>query len=808
MSDHERGPMARRDFLRTLAAASAAVGVAPLSAEAMWRGPATGGGADASTTGTSSARAGAVASPPPRVPLQQLSLKGYTALGGFSQGGNAWRVEEDLRTPDGSLVLTDGNQAIVLGKRTEATWDEAEKPWLGLALADVATSGADLLADRLLAHGQPDEHAVRLATPPPASTLDPENYYGRLPWTTFVGTPQCADTMPVYTSGSTRGFHADQAFNDLHDPKKVARRREGLLGGWLPAVHKVVPIDDHRWYDVIVFADVDATDRFVVQTWHRTALVEHGQFTRVVYGHSYPAYPPRREPPKAEAFYAALLRFHDRWQAELADASHAEIASPGWSDMARYAFARELVVRPDGTYPKYGAVDRDYAGNEYDGFQDTFTSSLYANLEWGRFAQAAAVFDGYFTDFVYDDGMINMRGAETAQFGLTLSLLARYLAYTNDVALCQKHRTKIEATASLLLELHDESLKLSPDAPGYGLIHGWNESDACLFPDPSLWWKPYFANSALTASGLADLAAIWPRIAPGDHANVTSWTTRSKTLRDRVAASVGGNVRHDLKPPYVGPLPGVSKTFREALATEKTSEQQWPHRAYAELLQADVLPDDLAHLVIDAMRGHGATSLGVVANIGPVDPKSRDILGFISYGYALQLLRLGRVDEYLLFLYAHRYHAHTPGSWTAGEVTDISGGMPLFCMPAQMTIPLLLRWAFVFDDSAGEQLLLGRALPHAWLADGKPSTITDAPTRWGRCSLSVQLTRDALTATVTLPRDGAPEETWLTLRAPPDRKPGAVRIDGRAVAADDRHGDEVRLHGQPGQRLIVTLGLG
>ena len=813
MIESERAAMGRRDFMRTLAAASAAVGVGTVSAEGLFRGDlASPAGLAPTTAGTPSpasplpAHAGASpAGDAPRVPLNEVPRKGFAHLGGFSLDDRAWHVEEDLTHPDGALVLTDGEQAVVLHKRTEATWDEAPKPYLGLALADIAVAGPDLLADRLLASGQPDEAKVRLAAPPPASVLDPENYYGRLPWTTFVGTRQCLDTMPVYTSGSTRGYHADQVFADLHDPKKVARRREGLLGGWLPAVHKVVPLDQHRWYDVIVFADVDASDRFVVQTWHRTALVERGAITKVVYGHSYPAYPPRREPPGAEAFYAALLRFHDRWHAELADASQAEIPAPGWADMARFAFARELVVRPEGTYPKYGAVDRDYYGNEYDGFQDTFTSSLYANLEWGRFAQATAVFDGYFSDFVQDDGMINMRGAETAQFGLTLSLIARYVAYTGDVALCRKHRHKIEATAAILIELHDASLQLAASAPGYGLIHGWNESDACLFPDPSLWWKPYFANSALAARGLADIAAIWQRIAPDDAANALLWTRRADTLRQRVTESVRVSVRHDLKPPYVGPLPGVTRTFREALAEEHPSEQQWPHRAYAELLQADVLPDDLAHLVIDAMRGHGATSLGVVANIGPVDPKSRDILGFISYGYAQQLLRLGRVDEYLLFLYAHRYHAHTPGSWTAGEVTDITGGMPLFCIPAQMTIPLLLRWAFVFDDSAGDVLLLGRALPSAWLVEEKPLSIVDAPTRWGRCGLAIRREKHGLTASVTLPASGTPREIWLTLRAPDGRTAGNAHVDGKAVAAADRRGDEIRLRGRAGQRLEVTL---
>ncbi|MDY1547635.1 twin-arginine translocation signal domain-containing protein [Luteibacter sahnii] len=776
MSDTAPG---RRRFLQGMAATGAAMAIGPVTA-------------------TAAPIASPAVSPPPpvRTPMAALDLQGHVDLPGFRVADTPWRVSEDLTHPDGDLVLNDGARACVIGKRTEASYDESPQPYLGMTLAEIALADADRLADRLLARGEPDEREVRLAAPPVASKLDPENYYGRLPWTSFVGTPPCADTMPVYTSGSTRTYHPDQVFAALHDPAKVARRREGLLGGWLPAVHKVVPLDEGRWYDVIVFADVDATDRFVVQTWHRTALVEHGRFTHVAYGHSYPAYPPRRQPPDAAAFYAALLRFHDLWQGELHGMAAVHGGTPGWADMPRFAFARERVVRPDGTYPRYGAVDRDYAGNEYDGFQDTFTSSLHANLEWGRFAQATAVLDGYFTDFVQPDGMINMRGAETGQFGLTLSLLARYLAYTGDAALLRRHRGKIEATVALLGELHDESLRLAPDDPGHGLIHGWNESDACLFPDPMLWWKPYFANSAMAARGLGDLAACWTRIVPG--ADVSAWQRRATQLRDRVQASVRASVRHDLSPPYVPPLPGVTRTFREALKQEKPSEQQWPHRAYAELLQADVLPADLANLIVDAMRGHGATTLGVVANIGPVDPGSRDMLGFISHGYAQQLLRLGRIDEYILFLYAHRYHDHTPGSWTAGEVSDITGGMPLFCMPAQMTVPLVLRWAFVFDE--GDTLWLGRAIPRAWLADRAPVGMTGAPTPWGMCSMSLRREGDVLHGEVQLPDRAVPGQVRLCLRTPPGKRVDTARRDGEPVRVTDGY---VTLTGAPGQRVKV-----
>ncbi|QVK22010.1 hypothetical protein KHX94_10995 [Shewanella dokdonensis] len=167
----------------------------------------------------------------------------------------------------------------------------------------------------------------------------------------------------------------------------------------------------------------------------------------------------------------------------------------------------------------------------------------------------------------------------------------------------------------------------------------------------------------------------------GERALAQHWQQRAKQLNARLEQSIRANIRYDMKPPYLGPLPGAKLTFRQALAQQQPSEQGWPHRVYAELLHADVLPAELSHLVIDCMRAYGATSMGVVANITAANEHERNLLGFISYGYARQLLSLGRVDEYLLFMYAHRHHAHTPGSWTAGEVTDITGGMPLFCMP-------------------------------------------------------------------------------------------------------------------------------
>jgi hypothetical protein len=730
-------------------------------------------------------------------------IEAHTLVAEFTRNGTAWKVYEDLKTREGNITFVSaGGAQRVLRKSAEAAFREADPPHLGLSIEDIGMSGADLLADKLLAGGDdPDPTMVKSAAPPqgapparPPGQQAPQ-FQPRARWDTFVGTKECSDTMPVYPSGNTRTYHPNQYFPELRDGETVGKRFDGLVGGWMPAVRKVFPVSASAYIEVIVFGDVEAHDRFIVQTWHRTARVENGKISKVIYGYSYPAYPPARQDPKAEEFYRALLVFAEYWDKLMASFAATSLPDEAWTDMAKHAFAKELMVRPGGVYPKYGAVDRDYYGPEYDGFQDIFTMSVYANLECGRFGEARAIIDNYLTDFVDAKGVNNMRGPETAQFGMTLSLLARYFHYTRDGELLRRHRAKLLATVAMLEQMHEESLRRPKDDVGYGLIHGWSESDACLAPTPELWWLPYFSNNAFAARGLEDFAHIWVAIEHGESGRAQQWLERAKTLREATIAAMTANMWRDRKPPYIGTYPGTKMMFRESLEKERPSPQQWAHRPYAELLQPDVLPEELANAVIDCMRAYGATTIGVVANVEPARPGARAILGFISYGYAQMLLRLDRVEEYLLFLYAHRYHDHTRGSWVAGEVSGINGGTALFCIPAQQTIPLLVRWMLVLEDSDADRLYFAKGVPREWVASGRPVRIEQAPTRWGRVSMNLAANpaNNSVVARVELARPGAPKEIQVKLRVPKQTPLRSVTVNGRPAQLTGKHGDTVSL---------------
>jgi hypothetical protein len=723
-----------------------------------------------------------------------ISVDGFTQVAEFKTPSANWKVYEDLRTRDGALafVSSSGTKRL-LPKSAEAAMQEGA-PYLGLQLKDIGLSSPDLLADHLLQSGDPAPEAVRSAAPPMnSSEKSPRK------WTTFVGTKEAYDVTPIYRSGNTRTYHPIQYSSQLRDALKAGKLYDGLVGGWMPAVRKVIPVSDKVYWEVIIFGETGPNkNKYIVHTWHRTARIEDGKIAEVVYGHSYPAFPPARLDPKPEEFYAALLEFADYWDEQLHDFIPTELPENVWIDMSKHAFAKDLMTRPGGLYPKYGAVDRDYSGSEYDGFQDIFTSAIYANMEWGRLETTRLFIDNYFTEYVDDKGMIDMRGPETAQFGMTLSLLARYFHYSHDGALMLKHRGKIEATAKLLADMHEESLRLPHTDPAYGLIKGWSESDSCLAENPSLWWQAYYANSAFAARGLKDIARAWTDLArmtsaKGMASLSDDWMKRSEVLRERTIESVESNIQKDKTPPYIGLFPGTTLTFREALEKERPSPQQWPHRPYAELLQADILPPRLANLVIDCMRAYGATTIGVLANISRFTAEGRDLLGFISYGHAQMLLRLDRIEEFLLFLYAHRYHVHSRGSWVAGEVTGITGDSTLFCMPAQQTIPQLVRWMLVLEDSDEDILYLAKGLPRQWVGSGKPIQIEQAPTRWGRVSFHLAAKPESKTVVgyAELTGSSVPKEIHFKLRLPAEMAVQSVAVNGKPASFTGIHNDTV-----------------
>jgi hypothetical protein len=211
------------------------------------------------------------------------------------------------------------------------------------------------------------------------------------------------------------------------------------------------------------------------------------------------------------------------------------------------------------------------------------------------------------------------------------------------------------------------------------------------------------------------------------------------------------------------------------------------------------LPPELANLVIDCLRAYGGTTLGIPGALRDEKAQERSLSGFTTYGYAQTLLRLERTEEFLLFLYSHRYHCHQRGHWTAREAAGISrrpdSYIDPYCTPAQQAIPLLLRWMLVLEDSNENRLYLGRGIPRSWLASGKPIRIHQAPTRWGGVTLHLEAEPEARTvrAEVEFSKPDPTPEQHLTLRVP----------EGKRLQTATVNGEPARLGGSRGETVII-----
>lgn len=694
---------------------------------------------------------------------------------GIQYNGESWTVYEDLTRIDGEVYFVSASgKTRNISRYLEKSYDPlpgtgSVEFFLGLNQSEVNLALPDLLADELLKNGEPVESHVRDAVPQVIFS-----------WQSFVGNVQANDTMFINAYGSTNNVSPLHGMT-IQSQSYWNYSYDGLVDGWQPVTRKLWRLspDSDNWLEVIAFGDADSTEPLIIKTWFRSTLVINGKIQQQEFSREYPAPLPARPSPQSHDFYSALLRSGDYWDDYLQDVSALTLPDESWADFTKHTFALELLVRYGGKYPKYGFYDRNYAGSEYDGFQDIFTSSVMANLLWGRFDQAKAVIENYFDWFVSDTGDINMRGPEIPQFGLSLSLLATYFRYTGDSALLAKYEAKILAWVSILETLHNESLALAKTDPNYGLIAGWSESDSCLYSNYNFYIAPYWNNNINAARGLKDLSTL-----PIFSSYSTEWSTRASLMINQTISTLSSVINYSMTPPYVPVLPITNSTVRECIQTQSQCQQMWPHRVYSEMLQPGILPANLANMTINSMRANGITSLGIVANVGLISPDSRDILGFISYGYAQALLLLDRVDEFILFMYAHRYHVHSRGQWIATEVAGTAGGVGdenPFCMPAAMTAPILMRLALVMEDPDEEVLYLGRGVPVAWLQTGKEVSIKQAPTRWGRVDFSIQVGEKL---EVKIGFEGTPPNAVrVKMRLPKNETLSVVTINGNTTKA-------------------------
>ena len=736
-------------------------------------------------------------------------------------------VFEDFRTTTGLVAAVGlGGITRILAKSLEPTFAEPGSLYRGHDVRTVLSSDADLLGDEILAEsGDPDYAGVAACFPPIAKPAN--SSISAMATYTFVATPGCPDKIGVAYGGRTANFDPAVYVPAIARIRERGEVLDGLVGGWPPVLRFVYPEGEPEakgaWSELVMFAPFrtdNGNDR-IQPVWHRIARIENGELMWVKYVDSYPPVPPRTDVDRAADFFADLLDTTEHWEGLLADAVELDVPDQRLSDQARHSLARAMSTRI-GDFPKYGVMDRAYGGAEHDGFQDTFNVDVTAMLDWGLFDAARRYVDNYLTYFVRDDGSLVYRGPGTGQYGRMLTVIAHYYRLTRDDDLLMRHRPRIDAIAAVLLDLRTTAKSLSHKAPAYGLIAGWSEADSCLEADPDRYVQPYLSNSSEAVRGFADLGAVWEELGETHRDDgLTTWgrrlTAASGELLDDLRTAVERSMLTDVQPPCLPSIAGVEAPFHVAVQQDNVDPQFRAYRVNSELLHSGVLDTSHVRTILRYRAAHRDIRLGVPMAYGfdswdELGGNGGELAGFLSYGHAYGLLQHDLVREFLLALYSLSAHQYTRGSWTAPETRSLHPDRPAapYCVPAQLVVPLLVRWMLAFEEPCDDVLWLCRATPREWLRDGRRISARGVPTRWGKVDVTVvsRVTHGRVDVEVNLPEETPVPLTRVRLRLPAGLRITGASVDNGGTVTVDAASETVSLPtGQVGQvRLAVVVG--
>ena len=217
-------------------------------------------------------------------------------------------------------------------------------------------------------------------------------------------------------------------------------------------------------------------------------------------------------------------------------------------------------------------------------------------------------------------------------------------------------------------------------------------------------------------------------------------------------------------------------------------------------LESEFLPpnDPRAMLVVKGLEKRNGLILGMCEFNDGVDHA-------YTYGYWLNCLQRGEQDRVLLGFYGSLAYGMGRDTYCGVEVTYLKTGEPTPTMPHLYsgTQQLrLLRMMLLREE--GDALVIGSAIPKAWLASGKRIEVRNAATTFGPMSYVIESAVDSgrIDVVIEPPTRHMPAQIQLRLNHPAGKPIAKATVDGRPAAAVK--GDVVTIRPQKGPLRILV----
>jgi hypothetical protein len=579
---------------------------------------------------------------------------------------------------------------------------------------------------------------------------------------------------------------------------------QSLEDGFLPVSHTSFRLPDGIWTQS-AFASTDANGKTEVLIRVRHSEPGH----EIYYSVDEPegttpeellALPPAvtTKLPDAKRFETRLAELKQYWYGIWGKAVQFSLPEKRVENAVKAGIIKSLLSQVNGA-PRYG-VTRYFcdSGRNAESFPPTTSTLVNCCLYYGLF-DTARHFLGYHLDnFVSPQGRLQHRdnGAALAEHGMFLDCIARYIEFARDQDFLVRYKLMIRRIALYLI--------WTRHADDNGLIKGCAEDDTRQWPDN--YW---FSGNMWACRGLMKLGDVLKQLS--DH----PWKTFGEFLSSEaelfhgdIHKTIEASIIRDSAPPFLPPYPDMKEPFPSMTADIQYSKDEkgdllfsayTNYRFYPEMLSSAVLNIEQADILLNFRRQRGGEFCGLTRFKFLDDLEMLD--DWPLYNQLYGLLNYGKIKEFQMAFYGHMAHHQARETFFAPEGTWFDKLDSIHCVPSQLTVPLALRWMLIFECPNLDVLHLFKGVPVHWLVPGKEISVENAPTKYGRISISLKI------------RDNT--AIGISLKTSFERMPGKIILHVRNLNGYDaaivgncelnRDGDCIEIF--PGQSKVYNIEL-
>ncbi len=647
-----------------------------------------------------------------------------------------------------TYVRGDSTERLSLYSLTPAARPE-RNVYLGHTLEQVLDSGKDILGCELLKNGDPEYKQVASAFP----EITEDAYC-------FLGGPASwggvtVDTMGVITpqlSGRERAPAPLFSPTESDELLGTVKPRQYLLGGKIPVLLSVHE-QNGNVLELMYFVEPGDTDRDPI-VWIREKRYEKS--LPEAYSVSYRVATSsrelteeemRRRAPTEEMFLLTLADTVAYWVKYYEAGAGYSLPEPELARVAEGAMGF-AALSFTAEHPHYG--HKFYGKELHDNFPPNYIWMIEAACVSGRGDYARRVY-GHLLEyglndegrFCYRQGASLLFGASATEYGKLLCLAEKYKGILFPGGITQRELERLLGMGRILLS----NTVPCPEFEGRRLVK------MCAEADTNSRVNVYLNNNLWTVRGLFALAAL---VEERDSEHAASLRAKAERIEADILTVAKKLAAHDerfgtLLPFRLGytatplTLSNCREFFYPITAAEQekyfvatkvrdldvaeqdiTENNYANYRYYPEALASMRLPQEYADAIVKMRESLGGELMAMTRFRSWVD--NWPVLHYASF-----LIETGRIEKYLLLLYAHTAHHGHPELMCYYEQIKPYGKVSApDCVPSLLTTPTMTAWMFAYERVDGTLSLLS-ALPRDWY--GRPFAAAGVGFSYGKMSV-------------------------------------------------------------------------